>query len=144
MALEDAVGNFPALLLESYFTRGAYVDETIALQTADGHGDSGCGYFEPTGEGCGDDRLAFPFGLGDGLQVILFRDGDSHALPNCSMPYVPEIAPTSCSSFLRNNAESEPGFRSMTPAVTWTVTVCDRPISCTGEPHVSKSGAAVE
>src|SRR5580704_8671568 len=129
MALEDAVGDFAALLFEGDLAGGAYVDETIALQAADGHRNGGGGYFQPTGEGCGDDSLAFPFGLGDGLQIILFRDGDSHALPNCSMPYEPEIAPASCSSFLRNNAESEPGFRSMTPAVTWTVTVCDSPFS---------------
>jgi hypothetical protein len=82
MALEDAVGDFAALLFERDFARGADVNESVALQAADGHGDGGSGDFEPAGQGRGDDGLTFGFGLGDGLQVVLFGDGDSHALQN--------------------------------------------------------------
>jgi len=80
MALEDSVGDFTARFAESDRAGGADVDEAVALQAPDRHGDGGRGYFQPAGEGCGDDGFAFPFGFGDGLQVVLFRDGDSHAL----------------------------------------------------------------
>ena len=91
MALENPVGDLAALFPECDFAGGADVDETVALQAADGHGDGGGGHLEPAGEGCGDDGFAFSFGFGDGLQVILFGDGNSHALPNCNMPYAPRM-----------------------------------------------------
>jgi hypothetical protein len=91
MALEDTVGDFAAGFFESDFAAGADVDEAVSFEAADGHRDGGRGHFKPAGECGGNDSLAFSLGFGDGFEVVLFRDGDSHALPNCSMaPAAPD------------------------------------------------------
>ncbi len=80
MAIHHAVGDFAALARERDFTGRRDADQAVALQAADGHGHRGRRNLEPAGQRGGDNHFAFAFGLRNGLQVILFGNGDAHSL----------------------------------------------------------------
>ena len=55
----------------------AHLDQPVAPQSLDRHRDRRGGYAEPADQGHGLDGFALALGLGDGLQVILFGNGDA-------------------------------------------------------------------
>ncbi len=76
MALGEFAGDLATGGSEADAAIGVDAHETIFLEAAQGHGDCGRRDFEPVGERGGDDGFAFAFGLENGLEVILFGDGD--------------------------------------------------------------------
>ena len=78
MAVQQTAGDLAAGGREGDLPFGGHVDEGIALEPLNGHGDGRRRDMQPAREGDGLDGFALRFGFRDGLEVILFRDGDSH------------------------------------------------------------------
>src|SRR5690242_8328729 len=55
------------------------LDQPVALEPLDRHGDGGRGHVEPPRECDGLDDLTLGLRLGDGLEVVLLGNGDAHA-----------------------------------------------------------------
>jgi len=76
MAEGGAMRGFAAFRGELERAVGGGVDVAVFAETAKGLGDSRRGDPEPLGEEGRDDGVAFALSLNDGLEVVLFGDGD--------------------------------------------------------------------
>jgi len=76
MAKSGTSGGFAAFGSEADDAVNLDLDVAVALETFDGHGDSGSGDRKPMGEKRGNDGLAFAFGFEDRLEVIFFGNRD--------------------------------------------------------------------
>ena len=76
MALGKLAGDFSAGRGQANVAVGVDAHEAVFFQAAQGHGDGRRRDLKPVGEGRRNDVFAFAFGFQDGLEVILFGDGD--------------------------------------------------------------------
>jgi hypothetical protein len=72
----EFTGDLAAGSGEAHVSVGLNADEAVFFQAADGHSNGGRGDCEPVGEAGGDDGFAFTLGFEDGLEIVLFGDGD--------------------------------------------------------------------
>jgi len=79
MPVHHAISDFAPLARQRYFPRRSDADQAIALQTPDRHGDRRRRNLQPARQRSRDDHFALALRLRDGLQVILFGDGDAHS-----------------------------------------------------------------
>ena len=77
MAVQQTVGDVAARGGQRDLAFLAHLDQRVAPQPLDRHGDRRGGYAEPADQRHGLDGFALALGLGDGLQVILFGNGDA-------------------------------------------------------------------
>src|SRR5271157_4117315 len=73
-------GDLPAGRRKRNLSLGAHADQPVPLQPLNRHRDRRRRNVQPARHRDGLDRLAFRLGLRDGLEVVFFGDGNSHAL----------------------------------------------------------------
>lgn len=85
MPIDDAFGNRASLFGQRDLARRRDSNQRVSLQSADRHGDSGRGNFQPAYQSRRDYGLPFALGLCNCLEVVFLGDRDAHANTNCSM-----------------------------------------------------------
>lgn len=78
MAKNGSLRDLPSFGTELNSTALGNSDQTVSSQSLEGSGYCWWRDGEPMGEERGDDGIALRLGLGDGLEIILFGNGDHH------------------------------------------------------------------
>ena len=79
VAADQALCNLSAFFAQPYDAFFVHADQLVAFEPAHRHGDRRRTHFQPTRKRGRNDKFAFTLRLGDGFEIIFFRNGNFQA-----------------------------------------------------------------